>query len=110
MIESELAALFDAPDVLVTACVGGQLPFVEFVVAYEDFPTYALEMAKTAPDAAGVLRRFRARIEFHRQVSGLLAGVGGGEGAMGVPEGAASFLSVAAFQRLRQLVARYRRF
>jgi hypothetical protein len=107
VIESEFAALFDAQDVLVAACVGGQLPLAEFVAAYGNFPTYALEMAKTAPDAAAVLRRFRGRIEFHRQVSQVLAGMGGGQGAMGVPEGAVSFWGVAAFQRLRQLVARY---
>jgi len=64
-------------------------------------------MAKTAPDATAVLRRFRGRIEFHRQVSGMLAGVRVGHGAMSVPEGAAGFMGVAALQRLRQLVARH---
>lgn len=105
--DSELAALFDAHDALVAACVGGQVPFVEFVAAYGGFPSYALDMAEASPNAAAALRRFRGRIEFHRQVSGVLAGVGGGQGAMGLPDGADTFLGVAAFQRLRQMMVRY---
>jgi hypothetical protein len=108
MNDAEITALLDAHDALVTAVVAGDLPFAEFVAAYGDFPTYALDVAKTEPDTEPVLRRVRSRMEFHRQVSGVLAGVRSGESAaMAIPDAAGGFLASAVFHRLRQLVARY---
>jgi hypothetical protein len=111
MNDAEITALLDAHDALVTAVVAGDLPFAEFVAAYGDFPTYALDVAKAAPDTEPVLRRVRSRMEFHRQVSGVLAGVRSGQSAaIAIPDAAGGFLASAVFHRLRQLVARYPHF
>jgi hypothetical protein len=104
----ELAALIDAHDALVRAVIAGDLTFAEFVAAYGDFPSHGLNIAKASPDGDAVLRRFRTRMEFHRQVSGVLAGIRSGQSAMmSVPDAAAGYLDTAAFHRLRQLVSRY---
>jgi hypothetical protein len=103
----ELAALLEAHDALVRAVIAADIPFAEFVAAYVDFPSRGLDSARAAPDIEAVLRRFRSRIEFHQQVSGLLASVRLGEG-MGVAVPAADgFVALAVFRRLQQLVARY---
>src|ERR1700676_3756173 len=111
MNDAEITALLDSHDALVTAVVAGDLPFAELVTAYGDFPTYALDVAKVGSDAEPTLRRVRSRMEFHRQVSGVLAGVRSGQSAaIAIPDAAGGFLAAAVFHRLRQLVARYPHF
>ncbi len=41
MTESEMAAQFDAHDVLIRACVESRFAIEEFVAAYGDFPGWA---------------------------------------------------------------------
>ena len=62
MTESELSALLDAHDSLVTAYVDSSLTFSEFVSAYGDFPhNYALDGHSGTADERADLRFFRQR-------------------------------------------------
>jgi hypothetical protein len=107
MTESELSALLDAQDALVTAYINAALAFPEFVSAYGDFPhNYALESGSAADLA--VLRLFRKRIAFHIRVAGVLSGLRSAEDPLDIPTGDPSrFLPVVGLMRIRELVARY---
>jgi hypothetical protein len=76
MNDAEITALLDAHDALVKVVVAGEIPFVEFLAAYDDFPqAYALDGHEATPEELAVLRRSRKRIAFHLRVSGALSGV-----------------------------------
>jgi nitrate reductase assembly molybdenum cofactor insertion protein NarJ len=66
MTPVEAAALLDAHDTLLQACIVGELSFLEFLAAYGEFPQGYPQLAS---DSA-----LRGRLAFHRQVSGVLAG------------------------------------
>ena len=58
LTDTELAALLDAHDALVTACVEERLTLVEFLAAYNDFPrVYGLDGRTAGADEHLVLRR-----------------------------------------------------
>jgi hypothetical protein len=107
MTESEVSALFDAHDALVTACVDSVLTFSEFTMAYGDFPNnYALDPQKAPQDSRAILRLFRKRLAFHLRVAGLLSG----SSAMDSPDpyaDAGRFIPTIGLVRLRELSARY---
>lgn len=104
MTESELTALFDAHDALVTGYIDSILTFAEFVSAYDDFPhNYSLDAHSATAEERAVLRFFARRIAFHLRVSGIVSA--------DIPYGdAGSFLPAVALKRLRELVARYPEF
>jgi len=76
MNETEIAAVLDAHDALVRACVDGSLPFAEFWAAYADFPrNYALGGKSAHPADREVVGLFRRRIAFHSRVASTLSGL-----------------------------------
>jgi hypothetical protein len=112
MTESELTALFDAHDALVTAYVDATLTFSEFVSAYDDFPrNYSLDAPSDTAQERAVLRFFGKRIAFHLRVSGILSVLRSADDPADIPYGdAGRFLPAVALMRLRELVARYPEF
>jgi hypothetical protein len=109
MNEPGIVALLDAHDALVKAVVAGELPFAEFLAAYDDFPqVYALDGHEATPEEPAVLRRCRRRIGFHARVSssisGLCSDADAGNPAFGE---AGRFAPAVALMRLRALVIRY---
>jgi hypothetical protein len=107
MTESELSALFDAHDALVTAYVDSSLTFPEFLAAYGNFPhNYALDgYAGTVHD---VLQFFTRRMAFHMRVSAVLSGLRSADDPVDIPYAdAGRFLPAVGLMRLRELAARY---
>jgi hypothetical protein len=110
MNEVEIARLLDAHDALVAACVDRELPFIEFVVAYGDFPEgYGLDEGTAAPETRAILPLFRKRIAFHRHVARVLSGFRQGP-KYEAPDNLGGFLQQAIMIRLREIVARYSDF
>jgi len=108
MIESELCALLDAHDALVTACIDASLSFAEFLAAYGDFPVaYHLDGRAAGVEERAALRLFRKRIAFHFKVWDILSGLRADDDANTLQGEAARFVPLAGFSRLRLLVARY---
>jgi hypothetical protein len=108
MTEPELTALLDAHDALLTACLDSVLPFADFLIAYDDFPSrYGLDGRGASPDENAVLRRSRHRIGFHRRVSEALAGVSRESDVSLADDEVGRFMPGVGLTRLRQLVARY---
>jgi hypothetical protein len=103
--ESEMAALLDAHDALIRACVESHLAFEEFVAAYGDFPAALDEGAGRA-----VLRLFGKRIAFHKLVAGAISGLRGEGGSPGMETEVGRFMPMVGLMRLRELVARYPEF
>jgi hypothetical protein len=112
MTESELTALFDAHDALVTAYVDSSLTFSEFVSAYDGFPhNYSLDAPSGTAEERAVLRFFAKRIAFHLRVSAILSALRSADDPADIPYGdAGRFLPAVALTRLRELVARYPEF
>jgi hypothetical protein len=110
--ETEIAALLDAHDALVRACVDGSLPFAEFLAAYGDFPqNYALDGKSINPADRGVLRLFRRRIAFHSRVASTLSGLAVVGNLADTPYGGAVGLpEKIGLMRLHALSARYPEF
>jgi hypothetical protein len=110
MTESEVKALLDAHDALVTACLDSSLTFAVFVSAYDGFPNnYALDghEAVTQQERT-VLALFPRRIAFHLRVAGVLSQVCSDEDNSNPSYAAARrFLPDVGLMRLRELVARY---
>ena len=78
MSATAIRVALDAHDALVRDCVEGRLTFGEFLGAYGDFPRgHGLEVDRASPEEGEALRFFRKRMEFHRQVAGLISGLGG---------------------------------
>jgi hypothetical protein len=122
MSASEIDALLDAHDVLLSACLDGGLSLQEFVAAYGQFPHgYGLDSAGAAEETHEALPSFRKRIAFHRDVAKLVASMHhgplgdapmdefGGPDALGSTAGG-GFMEKAVILRLRQLVARHAGF
>jgi hypothetical protein len=108
MTESEVSALLDAHDALVTACVDSLLTFSEFLFAYGDFPNnYALDPQKAPPDARAVLALFRKRLAFHIRVAGTLRGFRAEDDTFSPYGDAGRFTPAIGLTRLRELAARY---
>jgi hypothetical protein len=110
MTESEVSALLDAHDGLVTACLDLSLPFTVFVSAYDGFPqNYALDGHETAgQEERAMLRLFRKRIAFHLRVAGALSSVCADENDKNpLYAEAGRFAPGVALMRLRELVVRY---
>jgi hypothetical protein len=111
MTELELAALLDAHDALLTACLDASLSFAEFLAAYGDFPiTYRLDGSAAAAEERAALRLFRKRIAFHFKVWDVLSGLRADDDANSLQGEAAHFVPLAALSRLRLLVARHADF
>ena len=110
MTDSEVSALFDAHDALVTACIDSTLTFSQFILAYGGFPNnYALDPQKAPEDGRAVLRRFRRRLAFHLRVAGTLSGSSANDSPS--PYGdAGRFIPTIGLIRLRELAARYPHF
>ena len=110
--ESELTALFDAHDALVTGYVDSRLTFAVFVSAYDDFPhNYSLEAHSETAEERAVSRFFGRRIAFHLRVSAIVSALRSADDPADIPHGdAGSFLPAVALVRLRELVARYPEF
>jgi len=108
--EAEIAALLDAHDALVKACVDSRLTFEEFALAYGDFPGgYARAEDTAGVEERSVLWRFRNRIAFHGLVSRVI-GVRG-SGAVGISDSELQcFMLRVGSARLRELVGRYPEF
>jgi len=100
MNESEVRALLDAHDALLTAYVDSSLTFSEFVSAYGEFPrSYSFDAA---------WRVFRRRIAFHLLVSGMLSGLRSADDPTDIPYGdAGRFLPAVLLMRLRELIAKH---
>jgi hypothetical protein len=108
MTETELTALLDAHDALVTACLDASLSFAEFLAAYGDFPiSYHLDGSAAAVEERAALRLFRKRIGFHFKVYDVLSGLRADDEANPLQGEAARFVPQAGLSRLRMLVARY---
>ena len=104
MNESEIGALLDAHDGLLTACLDESLVLMDFIAAYGNFPqSYGLDAAAPASGQLP-LRLFSSRIAFHVRVAGILAGLRMDDPATGIP---ADFMPTVVRQRLRMLVAKY---
>jgi hypothetical protein len=112
MTESELTALFDAHDALVTGYIDSILTFAQFVSAYDDFPrNYSLDAHSGTAEERVVLRFFARRIAFHVRVSAIVSALRSADDPADIPYGdAGSFLPAVALTRLRELVARYPEF
>jgi hypothetical protein len=75
MNDAEITALLDAHDALVKVVIAGEIPFGEFLAAYDDFPqAYALDGQEATPEELAALRRSRRRIAFHLRVSSAVRG------------------------------------
>jgi len=109
MTESELSALLDAHDGLVTAFVDSSLTFAEFVSAYDHFPhSYVQDAHSATAEERAVLRLFARRIAFHLRVAGVLSGLRSADDPVDIPYGdAGRFLPAVALNRIRELVAKY---
>ncbi len=112
MTESEVLALLDTHDALVTACVEARLTLGEFLAAYDDFPAaYGFDGDAAGAGERAVLRMLRKRIAFHFKVRDVLAGLrSGDEHTTLMSSEAGRFLPLVALARLRQLAARYPEF
>jgi hypothetical protein len=108
LTDTELTALLDAHDALVTACVEERLTLVEFLAAYNDFPrVYGLDGRAAGADERLVLRRASQRIAFHFRVLEVVSGPTGIDDSDPLNAGVGEFLRRATLMRLRQLIARY---
>jgi hypothetical protein len=109
MTESDLLALLDVHDTLVTACVEARLTLGEFLSAYDDFPAaYGFDEAAADAEERAILRMFRKRIAFHFKVRDVLSGLrSDDEHAAVMASEAGRFLPLVGLLRLRQLAARY---
>lgn len=103
-----MAMLIDAHDVLVRGCAEKRLTFIEFLAAYAEFPRgYGLEQETVSADERDVLRMFAKRIEFHRRVAGVIAGLRAMGKAGSLSGEIGEFLPRVGLMRLEELVARY---
>ena len=109
MTESEIGALLDMHDALVRACLEDRLGFVEFLVAYGDFPANDGLNEQTATDQRAALQLFRKRIAFHVLVAGVLSGLRSTSGST-VYADVERLLPTVGMMRLRALVAKYPKF
>ena len=107
----QIRAVLDVHDALVSDCVAGRLRFGEFLAAYGDFPReYASENAANAQESE-MLRLYRKRLAFHKQVAGAISGlretvtVGSLEDS-----GVGDYLPAVGLMRLRDLLERYPTF
>jgi len=108
LTDTDLHALLDAHDALVSACVEERLTLVEFLAAYNDFPrAYGLDGRAAGADERLVLQRASQRIAFHFRVLEAVSGPTGIDDTDAVSAGIGEFLRRAALMRLRQLVARH---
>jgi hypothetical protein len=110
MTETEVKALLDAHDGLVTACLDSSLPFAMFVSAYDGFPhNYALDGHEAiSQEERAVLALFRTRIAFHLRVAGVMSRVGAAEDSENpLYAEAGRFAPAVTLMRLRELVARH---
>ncbi|HLZ97838.1 MAG TPA: hypothetical protein VKP66_07785 [Steroidobacteraceae bacterium] len=108
LTDSELGALLDAHDALVTACVEERLTLVEFLAAYNDFPrAYGLDGRAAGAGERLSLQRFQRRIAFHFRVLEAVSGPTGIDDEDAAQAGVGEFLRRATLMRLRQLVAQY---
>jgi len=105
MSATVIRAALDAHDALVRDCAEGRLTVEEFLDAYGDFPrVYASE-------ERDVLRLFRKRVAFHRQVAGVISGLRGSAELRSMKDGkVGDLLPLVGLMRLRALVARYPKF
>ena len=110
MTESEIKALLDAHDGLVTACLDSSLSFAVFVSAYDGFPhSYALDGHEAVNvEERAILAMFRKRIAFHLRVAGVLSKVCSEEdNANSLYSEAGRFVPDVGLMRLRDLAAKY---
>jgi hypothetical protein len=108
LTDSELNALLDAHDALLTACVEERLTRVEFLAAYNDFPrAYGLDGRDASADERSVLRRSEQRIAFHFRVLDVVSAPTGIDPGNVMSPDVGEFLPRVTLMRLRQLVARY---
>jgi hypothetical protein len=112
MSATVIHAALDAHDALVRDCAEGRLTFEEFLGAYGDFPRGSASEEDTAsPEEREVLRLFRKRVAFHRQVAGMISGLRGSAELGSMMDGAVGdLLPLVGLMRLRELVARYPKF
>jgi hypothetical protein len=112
MSATAIHAALDAHDALVRECAEGRLTFEEFLGAYGDFPRGSASEEDTAsPEEREVLRLFRKRVAFHRQVAGVISGLRGSAELGSMKDGGVGdLLPLVGLMRLRELVARYPKF
>lgn len=117
LTDSELDALLDAHDALVSACIEERLSLIEFLAAYNDFPrSFGLDERNSEGEERRVLGRSRRRIAFHFRVLETVSGPAPIDDVTAIdhPDSMNSrmseFLNRATLMRLRQLVARYPEF
>jgi len=110
MTDSEIVALLDSHDSLVTACIEGSLSLLDVVAAYGGFPhSYALDEHSAV--GRTLSPSLRQRVAFHAQVAGVLAGVQSlPHGAGDMVGGAGDFMPRVVVMRLRQLMTRHPEF
>lgn len=111
LTDSELNALLDAHDALVTACIEERLTMVEFLAAYDDFPrAYGLDGRDAGAGERSVLRRSQQRIAFHFRVLDVVSAPTVIDPRSVVSADVGEFLPRVTLMRLRQLAARYPEF
>jgi hypothetical protein len=110
MTESEINALLDAHDALVTSCVDSTVTFAVFAMAYDGFPhNYALDGHEpVSQEERTILAMFRKRIGFHMRVAGILSRISAEKHAANpLYAEAARLLPEVGLMRLRELLRRY---
>jgi hypothetical protein len=112
MSATAIHAALDAHDALVRECAEGRLTFEEFLGAYGDFPRGSASEEDTASsEEREILRLFRKRVAFHRQVAGVISGLRGSAELGSMKDGGVGdLLPRVGLMRLRELVARYPKF
>jgi hypothetical protein len=112
MSATAIRAALDVHDALVRDCADGRLTFEEFLGAYGDFPRGSASEEDTAsPEEREVLRLFRRRVAFHRQVARVISGLRGSAELGSMKDGGVGdLLPLVGLMRLRELVARYPKF
>jgi hypothetical protein len=107
----EIRAVLDVHDALVRDCVEGRLGFGEFLAAYGDFPREYASVKPANAEESEVLRLFRKRLEFHKQVAGAMSGLRATVTVGSLEDsGVGDYLPVVGLMRLRKLLERHPTF
>jgi hypothetical protein len=106
----EIRAALDVHDALLRDCVEGRLTFGEFLGAYGDFPREYASAEATNAEGSEVMRLFRKRLAFHKQVAQAISGLRATVTVGSLEDGVGDFLPAVGLMRLRELLVRHPAF